>query len=132
MARGKAIKVEGLDELIKQLGGLKQVEGLMQPGRMKAAQIVQSAIEAEAPRGPTGNLKRSIEINPSVLSKRSKNLTFVAINHKVAPHAHLVEFGARGGNMPENAFFTRGYRKSRSSGADALMADAKAAIDKAL
>lgn len=130
--RGKKIYVQGLDELVKQLDGLKNVEEKLAPGRMKAAEIVRSAIEGEAPLGPTGNLKRGIQINPATLTKKPKNIEFVATNHKIAPHAHLVEFGARGGEMPANAFFTRGYRKSRKAAADALAADVPAAIDKVL
>lgn len=130
---GKTVYVDGLEELLAQLDGLKNVEELMGPGRQKAAEITQAAIKEEAaPHRRTGKLDQSIQINPDALNKRPKNITFVAVNHSVAPHAHLVEFGARGGQMPADPFFSRGYQKSRSAALDALMADAKAAVDKAL
>lgn len=132
MSRSKKIVVEGLDDLVKQLDGLKNVEEKLELGREKAAEIVRAAIEAEAPLGPTGNLKRSIQVNPGTLTKRPKNITFVATNYKIAPHSHLVEFGARGGNMPKNPFFSRGYRKSRGAAADALAAAVQPAIDKSI
>lgn len=127
----KQLQVEGVEELIKQLGGLKQLGAAMAPARMAAAEYVQGILKQEAPVDD-GDLRDGIEINPSVLSKRGKNTTLVAANHRKAPHAHLVEFGARGGQMPANPFFSRGYLKSRGGAQGILAAGAKAAADRAI
>ena len=83
----------------------KNLEKLMWMGRIRptrrlfleCAQLVKKTIEAEAPIGPTGNLVNSIvakkfkDINPLMIEGSA--LSFVAVDRKIAPHAHLVEFG---------------------------------------
>jgi HK97 gp10 family phage protein len=130
----KQLRIEGLDELAKQLGGLKKLGNPMAPARMAAAELVHRTIQAEAPVQPGGDqtLKRSVQINPKTLTKFGKYTTVVAIDHNMAPHSHLVEFGARGGNMPANPFFTRGYKMARNAAASILETGVKNAINKAI
>jgi len=127
----KDVTIEGLDELQQQLTNLKGMSRYMGPARAKAGRLVKAAIKGEAPLGPTGNLKNSIKVNPKRL-KKNKGIVLVAVDYDVGPHAHLVEFGARGGEMPANPFFTRGYRQSKDAAMGALEAGASKAVDQAI
>lgn len=125
------ITIEGLEELQQQLKGLKWMSTYMGPARAKAGRLVKAAIKSEAPI-KSGKLKESIKINPGRLNKRSKGVVLVAVDYDVAPHAHLVEFGARDGAMKENAFFTRGFLKSKDAAMKELQAGAMKAVDQAI
>ncbi len=79
-----------------------------------AVVIGQTAIN-NAPTGPTGNLKRGIVAK--TLQRRDPNQpapAIVAVDYRIAPHAHLVEFGhfithkrrgAATGWVPPHPFF---------------------------
>ena len=47
------------------------------------------------------------------ISIKNIQAAFVAMDYRKAPHAHLVEYGARGGAMPANPFFRRGVQQSK-------------------
>jgi len=129
---GKHIEVIGAAELQKQLKGLVFVSEYLGPAKQKAARIVKSTIRAEAPVDD-GELRDSIKINPKKLRKRGRGNVLVAAEYSsTMKHAHLVEFGARGGEMPANPFFSRGYAKSRGEALAAIEAGVQAAIDKAI
>ncbi len=98
----------------------------------EAAKIVQQRIKAEAPRGPTGNLKRSIQFGTFKQRLTKPVGSFVRVSRKIAPHAHLVEFGARGGKMPANAFFRRGFNASKRKAEAIILKGAGKAFDKAV
>jgi len=61
---------------------------------------LKKAIKNKAPKGPTGNLRKSVVVRRG----RLKPTVIVAVDRKVAPHAHLVEFGTNG---------NRGHGKKR-------------------
>ena len=96
------IRIEGLEELNKVLEELqKSVDDGEKDGIVKsAAEKVKFAVETGIPIGPTGNLRRSL-----ALRKMSKpGVYVVAMDRKIAPHAHLVEYGHAGG-ASANPFF---------------------------
>ncbi len=91
----RALKFEGVDELIEALdkvasavSGQEVKEGLMKrvgiPLRDKA--------RAMAPV-KTGELRRAIY---AAYGDENKPTILVGVNYKIAPHAHLVEFGHAG------------------------------------
>lgn len=55
------------------------------------AEQVRDAIQARTPVGPTGRLKRSPVAKR--MPKGQYPMVIAGIDRKVAPHAHLVEFG---------------------------------------
>ena len=128
----KDITIEGLDELRRQLKGLGvDMRSNLGPALARAGRAVKAAIKSEAPVR-SGKLKQSIKINPSRLNKRRKGTTIVAVDYDVAPHAHTVEFGARGGAMPANPFFTRGFLKSKDAALAEIESGAKKAVDESI
>ena len=88
----------------------------------KAAAPIRAAAEANAPAGPTGNLKRgmiiSTELKSHKVRARKSVIVFVGADAVSAPHAHLVEFGTAPryhengkyvGQMPANPFFRHAW-----------------------
>ncbi len=121
----------------QQLGALFQdIRGALTEGAREvsreAATVVQQRIKAEAPRGPTGRLKRAIESGTFKQRRNKPVASFVRVSRKIAPHAHLVEFGARGGRMPANAFFRRGFNASKKKAEAILERGAGKAFDSAV
>lgn len=127
-----SVALIGIGAVLESMNALKSsdLKSGVADGIKKAAESVRDVIEAEAPKGPTGNLKRSVEAG--MFKKRSGKpiAGFVRVNAKTAPHAHLVEFGARGGAMPANPFFSRGYAKSKDQALQAVEDALGSAIDK--
>jgi HK97 gp10 family phage protein len=85
----------------------------------KAAAPIRAAAEANAPIGPTGNLKKSMVVSTELKSHkvRAKKSVIVFVG-STAPHAHLVEFGTAPryqengkytGQMPANPFFRHAW-----------------------
>lgn len=130
----KGTYIEGLDELLAQLDGLQTeaIAGSIADGIEAGAKRAADIIEQEAPRGPSGNLKRAVQYGVFKQRAGKPVAGFVRVDRKIAPHLHLVEFGARGGNMPDNPFFSRGWRKSRTGVESELIGSVQAAIDKAI
>ena len=84
---------------------MKNINNGRNAGAKAASEFLQKQIASEAPAGPTGNLKKSV-----VSKKMSRDgIWITAIDRMKAPHAHLIEFGARGGSMPANPFFRRTF-----------------------
>jgi len=90
-----SVKLEGAaelsDKLEKMAGSVhaQHVESTL----LKAAKIVAEAARNKAPRGPTGNLKRSLVAK--LLKRRGTHpaTAIAAVDRKKAPHAYLVEYG---------------------------------------
>jgi len=99
----------GLDALIKEFSKLKQVpdtkkiESELLSG---PAASLKNQIKNNAPLGPTGRLKKSIVNKPFSRKQKENPKVFVTIDRKMAPHAHLVEFGHKGPHpAPPHPFF---------------------------
>lgn len=116
MSNAVTLQVQGLDELKKRLQKLanaiegSQVEQIL----LDAAQPIADQARAWAPEGPTGNLKRALLAKKLQRKGRKTAPVIAAVDRKIAPHAHLVEYGSQGrqhksgkstGSMPAKPYF---------------------------
>jgi HK97 gp10 family phage protein len=88
--QGKKEFEETLRNLVKALPNDK-----VEPVMMEGAKVIADAARAKAPKGPTGNLKRSVK---SKFLKQISNYprsAAAAVDRKIAPHAHLIEYGTK-------------------------------------
>lgn len=108
------VKLEGAEELKKQFQALaKSVHpDKVEPVLMKGARKLVKAIRDKAPRGPTGNLKKSIRAKKLERIGFNPASAIAAVDRKRAPHASLVEYGhalVRNGkvigHVPPHPFF---------------------------
>lgn len=118
------LEVVGVDTLInklERLGGILSTRALQERTLEIAKKIADDARRRapiakrghwqKAGRGGAsvwvgpGSLKRGIVAKEFKSRTRSSPAAFVAIDYSIAPHAHLVEYGARGGEMPAQPFF---------------------------
>ena len=97
------------------------------------ADIVAKEARKNAPV-KTGNLKRGIvsKINKRTAVFSDKGSAYVGANYKIAPHAHLVEFGARGGEMPAQPFMRPAIETKKHEAGQAIEADLLKRIKKRL
>lgn len=58
---------------------------------LDGANIVLDEAIRLAPLGPTGNLKRGLVAKK--FQRKGESQAFVAVDYRIAPHAHLVEYG---------------------------------------
>jgi HK97 gp10 family phage protein len=89
---------------------------------LHAAKVIRDDAKSRAPIAKKGHWKKygrgggAMWVEPGSLRRaiiaktfkgKSKEVpsAFAAIDYRIAPHAHLVEFGARGGQMPADPFF---------------------------
>ena len=109
-------RIDGLQELNsniqKVIASLSPDE--VEPVLLESAEQVADHARANAPEGPTGNLKRSIVAKTLQRRGDAPAPALVAIDFRIAPHAHLVEFGTAerigptgksSGIMPAEPFF---------------------------
>jgi HK97 gp10 family phage protein len=121
------VRWEGLPELNKNVDNLLKEMGHKEGQRvgdrikrvlMGAALTIRDEARDLVPV-KTGLLKSAIfaaygdERKPDVL---------VGVNHRIAPHSHLVEFGARGGQMPAQPFMRPAIAATRGIAAN-MVAD---------
>ena len=130
MARRRNLRIDGLKQLERNLGKLKDRVTSRQALAiaLAAAKPVADKVRAEAPQGPTGNLKRSVEASAFKPRIDKPTAAFVRVSHSIAPHAHLVEFGTS--HSEANPFFKRGVRRSRRAARKTLLAGFKAIVEK--
>ena len=85
------VRLEGLSQFNRALQKLAKSTNKDDTGKLllKNAGVIRDRIRAKAPRGPTGNLKRS----PVAKLLPSGNTAIAGVDRKIAPHAGLVEFG---------------------------------------
>ena len=86
-----SFKVIGMAKTLKQMGkiGHSVDPPVVDPIAMRTAKSIADNARARAPKGPTGNLKRSIKS----FKGRNKGVALAVVDAKIAPHRHLVEFG---------------------------------------
>lgn len=121
MTRLEVVGIKKLIKKLERLGGILSTRAL-QKRTLQVAQKVADDARRRAPIAKQGHWQKygrgggSIWVGPGslkrgIVAKKFKGRTksgpaaFVAIDYSVAPHAHLVEFGARGGKMPMQPFF---------------------------
>ncbi len=113
-------KVIGMQELLKRLHGLG-VELLDDPKLLAAlkkdAQVLSNRIRSRAPRGETGNLKRSLKADVFRDQNPLNPAAYVTVDRREGTggrHAHLVEFGHGGpAPAPAHPFFRPSVRVFR-------------------
>lgn len=89
-----AFKFDGMAELQEQLGKIvNDVSGAeMKEVLLKQAIVLRDEAKRIAPKG-LGNLRNSIF---ATRGDTNKPTAFVGVNFKIAPHAHIVEYGHAG------------------------------------
>jgi HK97 gp10 family phage protein len=93
-----SIKITGVGQMLNNLEKLeKAVQKEAGNSAMKSAEEIRDRIRQNAPLGPTGNLKRS------PVARKYGNVAIAGVDRKIAPHAHLVEFGTS--RAPAHPFF---------------------------
>jgi len=60
----------------------------------RATDVITQEARRNAPTGETGNLKRGI-VTKRWISKGYQSIFLSAVDYKISPHAHLVEYGHR-------------------------------------
>jgi len=98
------IKIDGLKELEKDF---KRLTKCFKPEEIKkvavdSAEIIRADAERRAPLGPTGKLKKSNVVKTLDRNKK-RPAAIAAVDRKVAPHAHFMEFGTS--KMAAKPFF---------------------------
>ena len=89
------IDVRGLEEAPRKIRSIlsavtsEDVENVL----LQGARIVRDEAKRRAPVGPTGNLKRSLKAKKGKRRGKLFATAFAAVDRKIAPHAHLVEYG---------------------------------------
>ena len=118
----QSVRIEGLDKLVRRFHKLERAYGvrgeLLEKSLLNAARIAKRRVQAEAPIGQTGNLRRGVVAKKFNYQINNRPAAFCAMDYKIAPHAHLVEYGTPDerhwrsgkstGQMPANPFFKRG------------------------
>lgn len=115
------IEVEGMDEVLRRLGGLKDKGQRAENAALRrAGDVVQESIQSEAPE-QTGKLKELI-VRTGVRTKDGMKHVLVEPKPK-SERSHIarfLEFGTV--KMRANPFMSRGYEKAKGA-AQAALAD---------
>jgi len=90
------LSISGDKELYEEI---KALAGKFAPSKIeniieKAADIITKQAKENAPVGVTGNLKKGI-VTKKWISKGYQTIYLSAVDYKISPHAHLVEYGHR-------------------------------------
>lgn len=108
------VKVEGLKELQAEMNKVvKEMEDALQMGTDEAAGAVAGVVRANAPLGPTGNLRKSVTTKPLPRKSGYPQVTLIGCDYRIAPHQHLVEFGSA--RSSANPFFRRSIDGARGT-----------------
>ncbi len=119
-------KIEGLDNLQKEMNRLeKAFKGdKTKDAAKRPAEMLRDSVKQKAPVGPTGNLKRSVQ------AKELDYVWIAAVDQKIAPHAHLLEFGTV--NMPAQPFFRTGIEAASNQAVKEFHSNLAKLVDKAV
>jgi HK97 gp10 family phage protein len=128
------VKVEGLDNILKNLMKFEIDEELENKALNKAGKITQNSIQEGTPLDD-GTLKKNIRL------RRAKDGE-VTIHTGGAYHAHLVEFGRSEGSTTlkngrrvtwgattPNPFFSRGHEQSKSEAMNGMIEEIKRGLN---
>ena len=107
MANKSGIDIEGIDELVKRLGGLAdQGRKVERAALRKGGDVMKASIEQEAPV-KSGELRRSIRRSGV---REDAGGPYVLV-WPAAFYAHMIEFGTV--KMRANPFVARGYESGK-------------------
>jgi len=104
MAISQQVKLEGMKNLMELFAASSRTIGGEKSSKilLKAATLVKNRARQLAPQGPTGNLKRGIVAKRFKSERPGHPAAFIATDYRIAPHAHLIEFGTV--KMPARPF----------------------------
>jgi HK97 gp10 family phage protein len=89
-----SIYIKGIEELERKASKIaKEMASDETQLLLEQARLVRAAIRKQAPRGPTGKLRRSAYAKALPASTSYPTVAFAGIRPKIAPHGHLLEFG---------------------------------------
>ncbi len=125
-------QILGLDELNQTLAELgKSLEAdKVEPVLYDSAKIITEEVKKRAPVGPTGNLKRSIVTKKLRKIGNHPRPSIAAVDRKIAPHAHFVEFGTS--KMSKKPFFRPGVEAKEKDAVNHVYDKLSAFIDEAM
>ena len=109
-ARGKAFQLEGVEEIRRNVGKIltkaraKDVKRIY----MRAAMVLRNEARDLAP-ARSGRLKSAIF---AAYGNPDKQSVLVGVNYRIAPHAHIVEFGSS--HAPPHAYMRPAMTYTRS------------------
>jgi HK97 gp10 family phage protein len=139
------LEIEGVEALEKQMENLiKAVHpDKTEPVLLDAAKVIASDAKRRAPKGKTGNLRRSIVAKKTKrrggfsatlgLSAGEAAPAITAIDFRKGPHAHLVEYGHGGPHpAPAHPFFRPAWDANKSRVEKQIVDDLTNLIDKGL
>jgi len=129
----EVVKLVGMRELQEQLTELiKAVHpDKVEPILFEGAQTVAEAARAKAPLGPTGRLKRACIAKKMPRRGSNPAVSIAAVNYKVAPHMHLVEFGHGGPRpAPPHPFFRPAWDATKRQVKTKIVEDLRELVQK--
>jgi len=125
----KVVEMSGLEELLKQVENIASSlsHDVMEKASVEAADIITQEVQNRAPQGPTGNLKRSPITKKLPRRWDLPALVLSAIDYRIGPHAHLLEFGTS--RMRARPFFRPAVQSKAKEALDRIERIAGQAIE---
>jgi HK97 gp10 family phage protein len=130
---GAVIKITGVDELIKELKKMEDRSSdyfKVQAATYEAAKVIEEAVRARAPQGPTGNLKRGIKTVKLPQKGTLPPASIAKVDYSIAPHAHLLEYGTV--RMDKKPFFRPAVDEVKGQAMNTLKSEMTKVIKKAV
>lgn len=140
------IEIEGIDELEKQMENLiKAVHpDKVEPVLLDAARTLAKVVKSKAPKVPTGNLRRGVKakltrrksskkggLNAALgISMGEAAPAIAAMDYRIAPHAHLVEYGTV--KASAHPFIRPSYDENKTKLENQIVDDISNLLDKGL
>lgn len=108
VAARRAMRIDGIAEIQAKLANILTATSAKEAKEVyfEAATVGKEAILAITPLGETGNLRKAIF---AAHGDPEKPNALVGVNHHIAPHGHLVEYGHAGKHAaPPHPYFRPG------------------------
>ncbi len=128
-----SIKIEGVKEVrlvIDKIG--KEIEDKLQPALHKGAEIVAQKATSNIERKTkpkTGRLASSMVVKDMPYNDFMPLVAIAAVDRKIAPHAHLIEFGTT--KMSARPFLRPAYQSSQKEVKEIVESAIKEVVNKA-
>ncbi len=94
-----SVQMKGTQAVIKRMSAVAKSMGVQEIDLENllhsATKVIARQAKANAPLGPTGNLKRGIVGKKYKTKRRHEPAAFTGIDYRISPHAHLVEYGTK-------------------------------------
>ena len=128
-----SIKIEGVEEVRLAIDKFsKEIKDRLQPALHKGAEIVAQKATSNIERKTkpkTGRLARSMVVKDMPYNDFMPLVSIVAVDRKVAPHAHLIEFGTT--KMSARPFLRPAYQSSHKEVKELVESAIKEVVNKA-